>query len=76
MQKITLEAAIEFAKFVVEKLPIKGWKFGAGDFNDNGTPDVVLEVYFKGVAAPWQVIVDLPALEVDKAFGQLAKILG
>lgn len=76
MPKLSLEDLLKFAATLVEVFPVTGWKFGAGDWNDNGTPDVIFEVHLRGSSTPWTLVVDVPAADVKNVFAQLADVLG
>jgi hypothetical protein len=76
MMPIALPDLLKFASTLVKVFPVAWWKFGAGDFNDNGTPDVIFEVKLKMMPEPLVVVVDVPAADVKNAFAALADVLG
>lgn len=76
LPRFTVEQALGVAEQVVDIFPIKGWKVGHGDFNDNGVPDVIIEVFFRATGKPMTFILDVPALDVKEGLRKLADVLG
>lgn len=76
MPKLSLEDAVKFVETLISVFPVAGFKVGFGDFNENGVPDVILEVFLNAGMPPLSFVIDVPALDLGDAIKAIAGIVG
>ena len=73
---LSIEAAIKIAESLIDALPTQAVEVGFGDYNKNGTPDVLLRVVLDSGKPIEFGPIDVPVADLGGLLAKAAGLLG